>query len=178
MAAGEAGDSSESESDGDEDMDENDEEAGPWKKAKKKGKMSIKEKKKYLRRDMYKVLDGSALLAIGDFLFCFHKFSILIYPTGMIVQYHTASLLNTRIPEGWEEEMELEMERAGDKNVIPRGGKRRRRANVNIEVEELQEEEGNTEEDDEQGGEPEVGAREVDSNEVSNTGDSESDIEE
>ncbi|KAJ7224394.1 hypothetical protein GGX14DRAFT_650115 [Mycena pura] len=46
-------------------------------------KMNLKEDR---RRDMYKTMDGSALLAIG-----------------MLLQEHVASMLTLRIPDGWEQ---------------------------------------------------------------------------
>ncbi|KAF9498872.1 hypothetical protein BDN71DRAFT_1587218 [Pleurotus eryngii] len=47
-------------------------------------------REKYMFRDMYKIMDGSSLMAIG-----------------MLLQEHVAQLLTPKIPEGWEEAMML-----------------------------------------------------------------------
>lgn len=117
-------------------------------KGKRKAKRNTEEKKKYLRRDMFKVFDGPALLAIGAYVFySFIAFSFADERddntiTGMLLQHHIASLVEAHKPNGWEDEMEREMERAGGDGVSPRGGRRRRKTgNVQAEFMELRREE-------------------------------------
>lgn len=141
----------------DDEEDEEEEDSNEFGASKKKAsnvkgegktKKNKEGKKKHLQRDMYKVLDGSALVAIGTYANALLLHCPLVNVTtvvGMLLQHHTASLLQTRIPHGWEDEMELEMEHAGGEGIIPRGGKRRRRGNVQIEVGDRREEEEESE---------------------------------
>ena len=57
--------------------------------------------------DMYKALDGSALVAIGTSILadCTREAERRGSP-GMLLQEHISALLNSNIPLGWEEEME------------------------------------------------------------------------
>ncbi|KAF7432641.1 hypothetical protein PC9H_004583 [Pleurotus ostreatus] len=68
----------------DEDDDEEEEDPSPPRKRVRYSK------EKYMFRDMYKIMDGSSLMAIG-----------------MLLQEHVAQLLTPKIPEGWEEAMIL-----------------------------------------------------------------------
>ncbi|KAL4264521.1 hypothetical protein AB1N83_004165 [Pleurotus pulmonarius] len=64
-------------------------------------KRARRRREKYLFRDMYKIMDGSSLMAIG-----------------MLLQEHVAQLLAPKIPEGWEEAMMLAEDEGeeGDEN--------------------------------------------------------------
>ncbi len=54
--------------------------------------------------DMYKIFDGSALVAIGMRSRIILSSSLIRRP-GMLLQEHVTDLLSTRIPDGWEEAM-------------------------------------------------------------------------
>lgn len=54
--------------------------------------------------DMYKVCDGSALMAIGKFEHACVRCNAH-YVVGMLLQHHIADSLKTRIPDGWEQAM-------------------------------------------------------------------------
>ncbi|PSR78319.1 hypothetical protein PHLCEN_2v7441 [Hermanssonia centrifuga] len=54
--------------------------------------------------DMYKIFDGSALVAIGRRSRVTLSSSLTRWP-GMLLQEHVTDLLSTRIPDGWEEAM-------------------------------------------------------------------------
>jgi hypothetical protein len=59
-----------------------------------------------LGRDMYKSMDGSALMAIGmSYLFLFFWRLELNGNAGMLLQEYISDSLIPRIPIGWEEEM-------------------------------------------------------------------------
>jgi len=72
--------------------------------SKRDGKQSVRRQTAYLNTDMYKVCDGSALMAIG-----------------MLMQQHVADLLSPRISDGWEEAMYAQ----GEKSLSQSGGRRR-----------------------------------------------------
>ena len=90
--------------DGEEDEDKDDsEEDEEYEDTSRKEKKLSKRDQGPRFRDMYKVFDGSALMAIGL------SFSHLVPPNadslyvGMIVQEHVTRLLEPRVPDGWED---------------------------------------------------------------------------
>lgn len=58
------------------------------------------------QQDMYKVMDGTALMALGPFI----SYSVLglsmAVVSGMLLQEHVARLVQGKVPDGWEEEMQ------------------------------------------------------------------------
>ncbi|KAJ6581369.1 hypothetical protein B0H19DRAFT_1114881 [Mycena capillaripes] len=72
------------------------------------------------RRDMYKVMDGSALLAIGtstssQLFYCVNSVQ------GMLLQEHIARMLAPRIPDGWEQGILDESEEEEEEEEPPNG---------------------------------------------------------
>ncbi|KAF8720209.1 hypothetical protein AX14_011152 [Amanita brunnescens Koide BX004] len=61
---------------------------------------SLPDVRKKHQQDMYKVMNGSALMALG-----------------MIVQEHVASLVRGKIPDGWEEEMRWRVDESREDEV-------------------------------------------------------------
>jgi hypothetical protein len=70
--------------------------------------------------DMYKALDGSALVAIGGLIFakCTHQ-NLNQSSPGMLLQELVSTLLKPNVPPGWEEEMEAAGLLPGDESTGP-----------------------------------------------------------
>jgi len=134
----------EEEEEEEEESTEDDYTPGPSKKRSQKNTKNAKSKKKeqkqtYLRRNMYKAFDGSVLMVLGasSLLLPLPRTSFRLssrlstklmgywtshggVDAGMLLQHHTASLVDPDVPEGWEEEMTFGV---GER---PRGGMKKK----------------------------------------------------
>ena len=97
-----------SDTDEDDNREENEDESEGGSSEKKGGRKRGRYKRLGpMDKDMYKMFDGSALMALGMptcpvMSFWSSKTDI---STGMLFQEHIAEVLNQHIPEGWEKEM-------------------------------------------------------------------------
>lgn len=64
---------------------------------------SLPDVRKKHQQDMYKVMDGSALMALGLFISYFLCNPLMVV-AGMLVQDHVARLVRGKAPDRWEEE--------------------------------------------------------------------------
>jgi hypothetical protein len=70
--------------------------------------------------DMYKALDGSALVAIGGLIFAkVHTLEPESRPPGMLLQELVSTLLKPNVPPGWEKEMEAAGVVPSDESIGP-----------------------------------------------------------
>lgn len=70
--------------------------------------------------DMYKALDGSALVAIGGLIFAkFIHLNLNQTSPGMLLQEFVSTLLKPNVPPGWEKEMEAAGVLPGDESPGP-----------------------------------------------------------
>jgi hypothetical protein len=70
-----------------------------------KGLRNARRSQPLLGADMYKVFDGSALMAIGAGTAAGILLTYSLHLLGMLLQHHIEDLVTPRIPEGWEEAM-------------------------------------------------------------------------
>lgn len=109
------------ESGGDEDEDEDEDADG---KATRRWGHSRSRRDRPTKVDMYKIFDGSALMALGVYCQCIHTVVMLMFWLGMLVQEHIAQMFSGDVPEEWEAAMQAE--EAAQEHT--QGGKRRRRS--------------------------------------------------